>query len=223
MTSRSGFIMIAFATLGAALVLSLNDASVEMQRAKRRVTWALFGALGHASGHAILAVTRRNGLLPDGDVSAMDEFLSPDANFVTFAKHVPGYFFFWIPLVKTYMLNVSGKNVAAFAFFAMAGSMQLPLKLGFSYALTVLFAGQSLDQLFLTREEKGFDYMLWPMVTVLPTFCITVMESAWCTESSVFSTHGHVIFDGYMALSYSLYYLSCWLWNNAEMKAKKSL
>lgn len=140
-----------------------------------------------------------------------------------FAKHVPGYFLFWMPLVKTYMYNVSNNHVATYAFLVMAGAMQLPLKFGFSYTLAVLFAGQSIDQLLVLRgsEKGGIDYALWPAATLLPNFCISVLESALCTKSEVFRALGHVIFDGYMASSYCLYYLGCWLWNKqGDAKAK---
>lgn len=216
--------LIAISILGFGIIRSLNDTSGKMRCAKKRVTWAFFGAIGHGFGHIILAITKRNGLLPSGEVSAMDEFLSPDSSFVTFAKHVPGYFIFQIPLVKSYMYNVSNHHVASFAFLMMIGAMQLPLKFGFSYTLIVLFAGQSLDQLFLPKTEKGFEYMLWPMLTLLPNFCISVMESTLCTESLAFKTHGHLIFDGYMALSYIIYYLVCWFWNNyINLRVKKRL
>ena len=192
-----------------------------MDDATERVKWALVGAIGHASGHFILAVTKRNGLLPSGEVSAMDEFLAEDCNWVTFAKHIPGYLFFWIPLVKTYMYNVSSNSVALFAFVVLLGGWQIPLKFGFSYTLIVLFAGQALDQLFLSRCRKGFEYMLWPLLTLLPNFILSVLESQLCTGSEVFRTHGHLIFDEYMAASYSAYYLCCWSWNRGVTKSEK--
>ena len=214
--------MISMSIVGFGLIFTFKDPSDKMQNAKERVTWALVGALGHAAGHIILAVTKRHGLLPSGEVSAMDEFLSEDRDWVTFAKHVPGYFLFWIPLVKTYMYNVSHNHVACFAFLVMLGAMQLPLKFGFSYTLIVLFAGQSLDQLFLPEQRKGFEYMLWPMLTLLPNFVISTMESRWCsTNGSVFGKHGHLVFDGYMVLSYSMYYFVCWVWNNINVKFEK--
>ena len=155
----------------------------------------------------------------------MDEFRADDCNFVTYAKHIPGYFLFWIPLVKTYMYNVSQNYVAGFAALIWIGGMQLPLKFGFSYTLIVLFAGQSLDQLCLGMEKKStFEYMLWPLVTLLPNFYISVMESLFCTRSDAFMTHGHLIFDGYMAFSYSAYYMGCWLRKGyANKKSEKIL
>ncbi|KAL9182187.1 hypothetical protein ACHAXT_012839 [Thalassiosira profunda] len=218
---RSGFFMIAMSLLGFGLMRILKDETGRMDDATERVKWALVGAIGHASGHFILAVTKRNGLLPSGEVSAMDEFLAEDCNWVTFAKHIPGYFLFWIPLVKTYMYNVSSNSVALFAFVVNVLGMQMPLKFGFSYTLIVLFAGQALDQLFLPRCQKGFEYRLWPLITLLPNFILSVLESQLCTGSEVFRTHGHLIFDGYMAASYSAYYFCCWLWNRGVAKAEK--
>ena len=140
---RSAFLMVALSICGFILLHSLKDPQHKMQNAKERVKWALVGAIGHAAGHIILAVTKRHGLLPSGDVSAVDEFRADDCNFVTYAKHIPGYFLFWIPLVKTYMYNVSQNYVAGFAALIWIGGMQLPLKFGFSYTLIVLFAGQN--------------------------------------------------------------------------------
>ena len=214
---RSALLMTILSILGLGIVHMLRDQlSTRGDDAADMVTWALLGALGHAAGHAILASSDRAGLLPlpSGDVSAMDEFLADDANWTTFVKHVPGYLFFWIPLVNTYMRNMSRNRVAGFAFIAMVGAMQIPLKLGFSYTLIVLFAGQSIDQLLLAEDRKGFEYMLWPMVTLLPNFLISVMESTVCSGNSFFAKHGHLVFDGYMALSYSVYYVICWMRNN---------
>ncbi len=159
--------------------------------------------------------------------------MAEDRDWVTFAKHVPGYFLFWIPLIKTYMGNVSKASVMGFAFLVMVGAMQLPLKFGFSYSLVVLFAGQALDQLLCLRKEakENLEFMVWPLVTLLPNFYISVMESMWCGASGVgrgdsfwlgglFERHGHLIFDGYMAISYSVYYLLCWFGNNVSVKIK---
>ena len=84
---RSAFLMIALSVLGFCLIHILKDPQHKMQNAKERVKWALVGAIGHAAGHIILAVTKRHGLLPSGDVSAGDEFRADDCNFVTYAKH----------------------------------------------------------------------------------------------------------------------------------------
>ena len=215
--------MIFMSTLGFGVVQLLNDSSGKMDNAKERVNWALVGALGHAMGHIILVTSKRYGLLPSGEVSALDEFLADDCTIGTYAKHIPGYILFWIPLVKTYMYNVSRNHVAVFAFLFLIGGFPIPLKYGFSYTLTVLFIGQSLDQLFLPKQRKGFEYMLWPVVTLLPNFCLYVLESQLCTESALFKKHGHIIFDGYMGLSYSVYYLICWRWNSNKVKSEKKL
>mmetsp|Transcript_19660 Transcript_19660/g.41006 ORF Transcript_19660/g.41006 Transcript_19660/m.41006 type:complete len:310 (-) Transcript_19660:117-1046(-) len=229
---RCGYFMILASLLGFLLLSSLPDTHDFMSNARERTQWALFGAIGHACGHIILAVTKRHGLLPSGDVSAVDEFLAEHRNWVTFAKHLPGYFLFWIPLIKTYMTNVSRANVMGFAFLVMVGAMQFPLKFGFSYTLIVLFAGQALDQLLFLRKEKkeNLEFMVWPLVTLLPNFFISVMESMWCGASGrredpfwlgdLFERHGHLVFDGYMAISYTIYYLICWFGNNVSVKMK---
>lgn len=217
-------IMIAISILGFLLVRSLDDKHNKLSNAKLRIKWAYVGALGHAAGHIILAVNKRRGLLPSGDVSAMDELLADDCNFLTYAKHLPGFLLFWIPLVKTYMYNVSLNNVACMAFVIMLGAMQLPLKFGFSYTLVVLFGGQSLDQLFLPRQQKEtIEYMLWPLITMLPTLCLSVMESWFCTNGFAFAEHGHVVFDGYIASSYGMYYLVCWQLHKSNAASKKTV
>lgn len=221
---RSGYIMIAFGIIGFILLHALQDSSGKMDCARERVKWALVGAFGHAMGHITIAMNKRAGLLPeDGNVTAISELLADDANVVTFAKHVPGYLLFWLPVVKTYMQNISSGRLALYAFIIQLGAMMMPLKLGLSYTLIILFAGQSLDQLFFLPKQykNSFDYMLWPMVVSLPSFCLSVMESKFCTlESLPYKTHGHMIFDGYMAFSYSLYYLGCWLWNHNNLHSK---
>jgi hypothetical protein len=63
----------------------------------------------------------------------------------------PGYLFFWIPLVKTHMMNTSQNRVAQFALGALVGSMVLLMQNGFAYTQKILFVGLSLDQAFLSK------------------------------------------------------------------------
>jgi hypothetical protein len=65
--------------------------------------------------------------------------------------------------------------------------------------------------LLLSADQKGFEYALWPASTVLPSGIFSWWEAVSCTTSPAMIQYGHVIYDAYMASSYILFYLICWL------------
>ena len=135
-------------------------------------------------------------------------------------KAGPGYPLFWIPLIKTYMMNISRDRVILLALIADAGSLMVPVRFAFSYTQAVLFAGMSIDQLLLAKRDKGFEYALWPLSTVMPNGMFSWIESLTCTSTFLTKTHGHIIYDTYMASSYIIFYPVCWIRMKHRYKSK---
>jgi len=185
----------------------------QMKAADHLVFYALLGALGHAAGHALIANAQRFGVYPPGHRTPLED-VRDDPFWMILAKLGPGYPLFWIPLVRTYMHHAANGRVALVALVCMLGSLPLPVKFGFAYTQSVLFAGLSLDQLLsLPPSEKGFAYCLWPVMTVIPSALFSWIEATGCTTHPLM-VHwgGHVVYDAFMASSYLLFYLVCWLY-----------
>jgi hypothetical protein len=206
----SCYVMLAMSLLGLAVLYAGHD-KPGMDRANQLTFWALIGAIGHGLGHELIANGKRMGYYPkDGDAAFVDD-VRGDPWWLILAKVGPGFPLFWIPLVKTYMMNTTKNRMVGTAFVFQTASMFTPVKFGFSFTQSVLFAGLSLDQLFLPDNEKGFEYALWPILTVVPSGIFTWIESTGCTTSPLMKDHGHVIYDVYMTTSYTLFYVLCWM------------
>jgi hypothetical protein len=206
----SCYVMLAMSVLGLA-VWYLGHNKPGMDRANQLTFWALIGAIGHGLGHQLIANGKRMGYYPENGDAAFVEDLRGDPWWLILAKVGPGFPLFWIPLVKTYMMNTTKNRMVGTAFVFQTASMFTPVKFGFSFTQSVLFAGLSLDQLFLPDNEKGFEYALWPILTVVPSGIFTWIESTGCTTSPLMKDHGHVIYDVYMTTSYTLFYVLCWM------------
>lgn len=206
----SCYVMLAMSMLGLAVWYAGHN-EPGMERANQLAFWAIIGAIGHGLTHELIANAKRMGFYPDdGDSTFLDD-VKGDPWWLILVKVGPGFPLFWIPLVKTYMMNTTRNRVGVAAFIFQIGALVTPIKFGFSYAQTVLFAGLSFDQLFLPDNEKGFEYALWPILTVIPSGIFTWIESTGCTTSPLMKDHGHVIYDVYMTTSYILFYVLCWM------------
>lgn len=212
---RSCYTMIAIALFGLGVrsyLSSRHQQHKQMKAADNLVFYALLGALGHAAGHALIANAHRLGVYPPGHRRAIED-VKDDPLWMILAKLGPGYPLFWIPLVRTYMHHTSKGRVALAAALCKLGSMAMPVKFGFPYTQSVLFAGLSLDQLLLPSSEKGFAYCLWPVMTVIPSALFSWIEATGCTTHPLMvHLGGHVVYDAFMASSYLLFYLVCWLY-----------
>ena len=183
-----------------------------MKRADQLFFWATLGALGHAAGHALIANALRLGIYPEGHVRGLDDLLNDPSWLRACAKILPAYPLFWMPLVQTYMANTARNRVALVALVVMVGSLLIPIKYGFAYTQAVLFVGLSVDQLLLPAKEKGFEYALWPVLTVIPSGILSWVEATGCTTHPIMRHWGgHVAYDVVMGSSYLAFYLVCWV------------
>ena len=192
------------------------DVVVDLTKANTLAFWAMIGALGHAWGHYFIAFGIRENFYPPGDMRFIDDLMENSSSVLSaIGKAVPGYPCFWIPLVGTYMHNTAKNSVALIALFCWLGSMFMQVRFGFSYTQAVLFAGLSIDQLLMLpqTEKECFEYALWPLLTTVPNGILAWIESTSCTTDSFFlmKKYGHVIYDMYMAMSYIVFYIICYV------------
>lgn len=229
----SGYIMVVIAVFGLALqhflsrqsaaaaaTVSSNQHCTDLFKADNLTFWALIGALGHAFGHFLIANAIRMDFYPPARTTFLDDLLKSSSVLEAVGKACPGYPFFWMPLVSTYMMNTAKGRVALIAFACWIGSMFMQVRFGFSYTQSVLFAGLSVDQLMLPKGDKGFEYALWPLITTLPNGIFAWVESLKCSSSPLMQQHGHLVYDVYMATSYIVFYLICWARANYNVKVK---
>ncbi|KAL3931673.1 MAG: hypothetical protein SGBAC_011199 [Bacillariaceae sp.] len=223
----SGYLMVCMALLGLTIRYQLsikNSTTVVSEQADQLTYWALLGALGHASGHFILANAKRHKFLPPGDVTFLDDLKQSSSFWVGLGKAGPGYPLFWIPLVKTYMRNTAGNRVALIALLINLGSLIVPSRFGFSYTQAVLFGGMSLDQIFFVplKQQQTLEYALWPLITTLPNGAWAWFECTACTTHPWMIQYGHILYDAYMVSSYTLFYLFFW-WMEHQRKRQTGL
>jgi hypothetical protein len=211
----SGYAMVLFALTGLGIQQYLSrkgskEQGRKLRRADRLTFWALVGAIGHAAGHFLIANGKRMNIYPPPDERFIDD-LRNSTFLVALGKAGPGYPLFWIPLVKTYMMNTTQNRVAVIALLANILALFMPAKFGFSYTQAVLFGGMSIDQLILPAKEKDtFEFALWPLLTTIPNGIFSWVECLTCTTNPLMQQHGHLVYDLYMVSSYTLFYLVCW-------------
>mmetsp|Transcript_23023 Transcript_23023/g.38058 ORF Transcript_23023/g.38058 Transcript_23023/m.38058 type:complete len:289 (+) Transcript_23023:64-930(+) len=224
----SGYLMVALASMGFLIHGYLRHQAekegrnTSMAPADQLTFWALIGALGHAAGHFIISNAKRHEFYPPSDERFIDDLMRstlPEA----IMKAGPGYPLFWIPLVKTYMMNTARDRVALLALVFQFGIFFVPVKFAFSYTQAVLFGGMSIDQLLMGRKEKGFEYAFWPLLTVIPNSIFAWVESTTCTSGFVMKHHGHIVYDFYMVSSYIVFYVVCWIRMKYFVTKQKSM
>jgi hypothetical protein len=102
----SGDIMVGIALVGIGIqqYMSQSRNKEGMARADQLTFWALIGALGHAAGHFIISNVKRQDFYSPGNERFINDLMRstvPEA----IMKAGPGYALFWIPLVKTYIVE----------------------------------------------------------------------------------------------------------------------
>lgn len=187
----------------------INPWTYSSSSANQRAKYALLGAFAHGMGHFIIYMGHINGTYPKTNTTGIEHFNG--LSFVqVLKKTLPGYILFWIPLLKAYMMNTSWSYVSIHALLGMIGSFLLPINYGFSYFQSFLYASSSLDQLFgVPSSHKNMEYALWPILTMIPATCISLIELTSCSSSWMMMEYGHVIYDSFLVLSYVLFHLIC--------------
>jgi hypothetical protein len=69
------------------------------------------GGLGHAAGHVLIANAKRRNFYPSNENETFLNDLMGGTFLEAIIKVGPGYSLFWIPLVKTYMMNTAQGRV----------------------------------------------------------------------------------------------------------------
>jgi hypothetical protein len=209
-----------------------NESTTSTSLADQLFVRASIGALGHASGHLLISHGHRHGYYPQPHetfwTSTQDNSL-----WIKLSYAVPGYLFFWIPLIQTYMMHSSRRWVVILAAIAQLVVLHIPVRFGFAYTQIVLFAGMSIDQLLHSLSvsnhhhyaDETWDYALWPILTVIPSTIMSLVECMGCTTTNFMGmkTYGHVVYDTVMASSYVFYYYTTCCRKTKVAKPIKSL
>ena len=171
---------------------------------------ALCGLMGHAIGHLLIYGAKYGQFYPDDpELRGIDD-LRGDSIGEIVKKIVPGYFIFWIPVVKSYMQHSRMPFICMCALFALVTSLHLPIKFGFSFAQCFFFMSLSFDQMLnVPSDKKGFTYAIYPLMTVIPSISLAWAEASSCSSSKSMKAYGHLIYDVFMGLSYVSFYVLC--------------
>jgi hypothetical protein len=191
---------------------------------------ASIGALGHASGHLLISHGQRHGYYPQPHETFWTS-TQDNSIFIKLSYAIPGFLFFWVPLIQTYMMHATRRRVVIVAVIAQMVVLHIPVRFGFSYTQTILFAGMSIDQLLHNSSSSSvsnhhhtdaWEYALWPIITVIPSTIMSLVECMGCTKTNFLGmkTYGHVVYDIVMALSYVVYYWITCYWQANAPKAK---
>jgi hypothetical protein len=96
-----------------------------------------------------------------------------------------------------------------------------PREFGFMYTQTVLLMASSINQLVRRKDEKNYQFALYPWLVGLPLIGIGWIESTLCLKFVKDKLYGHLIYDGYIPVSIAIWYLLC-LWDNNKRLSTNS-
>ena len=189
------------------LYLCLKDAH-GMSQANELVKFNIFGIFAHGVGHGAISKGMRDGVVLDDPAGDVPEYWKGPLD-VSMLKQVGWLFFFWIMLLKATMTNVSFLKITPLAIASAVVNTLVRPQFGFTFVQTILLVAFSLNQLMRPKEEKGKFYALYPMIIGFPLSMIAWLESTQCSNV-VIRIGGHLIYDAYIPISLSCYYLICW-------------
>lgn len=166
----------------------------------------IIGIIAHGFGHGQVGrVMRENNFdvqatMATGNMGMLERALESGWPTVIFQE--AGSMFFWIGLLYASMKDSSHTLICLVAVLARIGQVYMPTHLAFTYVQTVLMIAFSLNQRNLSKETKNsLAYASYPLIVGLPTTLIGWMESTQCTNFVEDYFYGHVVYDGYIALS----------------------
>jgi hypothetical protein len=133
---------------------------------------------------------------------------------------------FWLGLLYASMPQSQKLRIVILSTIARVGQYFVPNHFAFTYVQTILLLAFSLNQLNLPMLDKDFSYALYPLVVSFPVTLIGWIESTQCRiVDKLF--YGHVVYDGYIAVSviiwYLLVYVKASFQNDTEKVKSKTL
>jgi hypothetical protein len=197
-----------------------------MEKANDFFKYGGLSTFGHGLAHFAIG----SAALDNNNVDKRELTLDNENGFELLAKApllvmVKGIFmmmFFWITLLKASTPKSSFKMIVPLALISAIFGLQVPPQFGFTFTQTVLLLTFSCGEIMRPREEKNFlEYGLYPIVVGLPLLIIAWLESTQCSNFMV-KLGGHLVYDAFIAISMTLFYLICWKHNQVVLKQVKS-
>jgi hypothetical protein len=196
-----------------------------MESANKYAIANVVGMIAHGIGHgAVSGALRRDDndlqvLETESRRSLCDPLQHDDQAllYIWLRDQVP-LALFWLGLIYACMPSAKKGVIAAFAFAANVGQSFVPLTFGFTYVQTVLFAAASFRELSLPLKEKTFAYATNPLMIGLPKTAMAWLES---TEFVKDKFYGHLMYDGYIAVSCIVWYLVNYIKARDEKELQK--
>lgn len=126
-----------------------------------------------------------------------------------------GYLVFWLLLLKAAMPQSNMmRAVLPVAIFSWLGALCIKASFQFTFVQTVLLIAFAINQLCRPKEEKGFAYLMYGAFG-FPVAIVGWLESTMCS-SIVIQLGGHLLYDGYIAVSALAFYLTCYVYRGLE-------
>lgn len=197
------------------LCYQMLGATPGLKGANKYIVANVFGMVAHGIGHGGIAkVMREHSGDSDrayADVSRNLLVRIQEDPLLDVAVYDLPFILFWLGLIWASMPQSKAATIAAISILALLGQTQVSPRFGFTYVQTVLLLCFSLNQTILDASEKNFAYALHPVLVAFPTIVVGWIESTMCTAFVQRVFYGHVIYDGYIAISINVWYLMCYL------------
>ena len=186
-----------------------------LEGANKYIVANVFGMVAHGIGHGGIAKGMREHS-GDSDTAYADMSrnllvrIQEDPLLDVAVYNLP-FILFWVGLIWASMPQSQAAMIVTMSILAQLGQTQVSPRFAFTYVQTVLLLCFSLNQTILDASEKNFAYALHPVLVAFPTIVVGWIESTMCTAFVQRVFYGHVIYDGYIALSINVWYLMCYL------------
>lgn len=173
-----------------------------MEYPSRIVPMVIASTVAHGLAHGAMAQNFRN--------SELSGFGSQELEDVPSWKTLATCVFFWFPLLKAALQQLSNRTVAILAVVATYGPSlvgEIPVQHQFAYVQTVVTVAFHTSQLLLNSEEKQRrEYVTLPLIAAIPPIVTSWNEALACT--AYFRTlGGHMLYDASIILGFLAYYV----------------
>ncbi|CAB9504851.1 expressed unknown protein [Seminavis robusta] len=170
----------------------------------------ILGIIGHGIGHGAIAKSRR-GVDNNAEENIQMNQSPWEAGEFVAGVCSPVGLIFWILLLKATLPKQSWPSLAALSLTVRIVAQFFPRNFMFTFVQSVLFVAFAWNELMMKpKEDKGFEYALYPWLVGFPVGLIGWLESTQCS-GFVIRLGGHLIYDAYIPLSTALFYMICWI------------
>jgi len=224
------YVDLAMAALLGLLYLLLKSTK-GLEGANKYIVPNIFGIAVHGIGHGNIARNLRYYENKDSDEDNFSLSLMVRMQEESFSRVVSQeapLVIFWVGLVWASMPQSKKSLVILVSILAYLGQQLTTAAMVFTYVQTVLILSFSLNQTRLETQEKStYFYAIYPLVVSFPTTLVGWIESTQCSSFVREKFYGHLIYDGYIAVSMVVWYLMCYIHVRSKgltsMEAKKAV